>query len=111
MVALNVNWGGYGPQKQTAQLVTRLPDGSRVQDEWHTYGVLWTEGGYVYYVDGMELWRPKAPVSHIAQDLRLTCEVEDGTWAGYVPQGGYGSRATSTTRMDVDWVRVYQPSP
>lgn len=110
MVALNVNWNGYGPQKQTAQLVTHLPDGSKVQGQWHTYGVLWTETGYVYYVDGLEIWRPDAPVSHTAEDVRLTCEVEDGTWAGYVPAGGYGSLATSTTRMDVDWVRVYQPA-
>lgn len=110
MVALNVNWNGYGPQKETAQRVAHLPDGSKVQGEWHTYGVLWTGGGYVYYVDGMEIWRPDAPVSHTAEDVRLTCEVEDGTWAGFVPQGGYGSRATSTTRMDVDWVRVWQPA-
>jgi hypothetical protein len=38
----------------------------------------------------------------------LTCEVADASWAGYVPAGGYGSRATSTTKMDVDWVRVWQ---
>jgi hypothetical protein len=28
MVALNVNWDGYGPDKKTAQLVTQLPDGT-----------------------------------------------------------------------------------
>ncbi len=109
MVALNVNWNGYGADKQTAQLVTQLPDGSKVQDEWHTYGVVWTPTAYVYYVDGMEVWRPKAPVSQIAEDIRLTCEVENATWAGNVPPGGYGSLATSSTKMDVDWVRVYQP--
>ncbi len=108
MVALNVNWNGYGPDKRTAQLVTHLPDDSKVQGQWHTYGVLWTPELYVYYVDGMEIWRPDAPISHAAEDVRLTCEVEDGTWAGYVPPGGYGSLATSTTRMDVDYVRVYQ---
>jgi beta-glucanase (GH16 family) len=109
MVALNVNWNGYGPDKRTAQLVTALPDKSKVQGEWHTYSVLWTANAYVYYVDGVELWRPQAPISQIAQDLRLTCEVEDGAWAGYVPAGGYGSPSTSTTKMDVDWVRVWQP--
>ncbi len=109
MVALNVNWNGYGPDKETAQLVTHLPDDSKVQGEWHTYGVLWTPGSYVYYVDGMEIWRPKAPVSQIPEDVRLTCEVQDAMWAGYVPPAGYGSLATSTTGMDVDWVRVYQP--
>ena len=29
-----------------------------------------------------------APVSHAAEDVRLTCEVEDGTWAGNVPASG-----------------------
>ncbi len=109
MVALNVNWNGYGADKRTAQLVTHLADNSKVQGEWHTYGVLWTSTGYVYYVDGVELWRPQAPISQIPEDLRLTCEVEDGAWAGYVPKGGYGSLASSTTKVDVDWVRVYQP--
>ncbi len=108
MVALNVNWNGYGPDKQTAQLVAHLPDGSKVQGEWHTYGVLWTATGYTYYVDGMQIWQPDAPISQIPEDVRLTCEVQDASWAGYVPPGGYGSLATSTTRMDVDWVRVYQ---
>lgn len=109
MVALNVNWNGYGPDKRTAQKVTHLPDGSKVQGEWHTYAVLWTEQGYVYYVDGTELWRPDAPVSHVAEDIRLTCEVDDGAWAGDVPAGGYGTRSASSTKMEVDWVRVWQP--
>lgn len=108
MVALNVNWDGYGPEKKTAQLVTHLADGAKVQGEWHTYSVLWTPTGYVYYVDGRQLWTPDAPVSQIPEDLRLTCEVSDGDWAGFVPRGGYGTPATSTTRMDVDWVRVWQ---
>lgn len=110
MVALNLNWDGYGPDKKTAQLVTHLPDGAPVQGEWHTYGVLWTEAGYVFYVDGRELWRPDAPVSHVAEDVRLTCEVSDGEWAGFVPPGGYGTLATSTTKMEVDWVRAWQPA-
>ncbi|HET8538356.1 MAG TPA: glycoside hydrolase family 16 protein [Anaeromyxobacter sp.] len=109
MVALNVNWDGYGPDKKTAQLVTHLADGAPVQGEWHVYSVLWTASGYVYYVDGVELWRPDAPVSHVPEDIRLTCEVQDDSWAGFVPAGGYGTRAASTTRMEVDWVRVWQP--
>ncbi|MDQ3849941.1 MAG: hypothetical protein M3296_04920 [Actinomycetota bacterium] len=29
------------------------------------------------------------------------------SFAGAIPEGGYGSRATSTTNMQVDYVRVY----
>ncbi len=110
MVALNVNWDGYGASKKNVQLVTALPDQSKVQGAWHTYSVLWSPTGYVYYVDGVEVWRPAAPISQAPEDVRLTCEVQDATWAGYVPPGGYGSLATSTTGVDVDWVRVYQPA-
>jgi beta-glucanase (GH16 family) len=111
MVALNLNWDGYDEDKQNVQRVLALPDGSPVQGEWHRYGVLWTEAGYTFYVDGMALWQSDAALSHRPQDVRLTCEVDDGGWAGYVPPGGYGPRAASTARMEVDWVRVWQAAP
>jgi beta-glucanase (GH16 family) len=109
MVALNLNWDGYDEHKKTLQKVTALPNGAPIQGNWHVYSVLWTETGYTFYVDGMQLWTQDSPVSHRPEDLRLTCEVDDGSWAGYVPKGGYGSRDQSTTRMEVDWVRVWQP--
>jgi beta-glucanase (GH16 family) len=111
MVALNINWDGYDEHKKNEQRVLALPDGSRVQGQWHTYGVLWTDAGYTFYVDGMALWTTAGAVSHIPQHVHLTCEVEDGSWAGFVPAGGYGSPATSSTRMEVDWVRAWQPAP
>ncbi len=109
MVALNLNWDGYDQHKKNLQKVTALPDGAPVQGTWHVYGVLWSAAGYTFYVDGMQLWTEDAPVSHRPEDLRLTCEVDDGGWAGFVPKGGYGDRRSSTTRMEVDWVRVWQP--
>lgn len=111
MVALNINWDGYDENKKTVQAVLPLPDGSPIQGEWHTYGVLWTETGYTFYVDEMALWTTQAAVSHVPHDVRLTCEVEDASWAGYVPAEGYGSRETSVTRMEVDWVRGWQLAP
>jgi hypothetical protein len=33
--------------------------------------------------------------------------VEDDSWAGLIPAGGYGSLAASTTNMRVDYVHVY----
>lgn len=108
MVALNLNWDGYGQDEKTVQRVLQLPDGSPVQGEWHTYGVLWTRTGYTFYVDERPLWTTAAAISLRPEDVRLSCEVSDASWAGYVPQGGYGSLATSTTRMEVDWVRVWQ---
>jgi beta-glucanase (GH16 family) len=111
MVAMNINWDGYGELRRNVKKVAALPDGARVQGEWHTYAVLWTEEGYTFYVDGVALWSTTTAISHVAQDVRLTCEVDDASWAGYVPPGGYGSRASSTTRMEVDWVRIWQRTP
>jgi beta-glucanase (GH16 family) len=111
MVALNLNWDGYGTQRKNAQSVVALPDGSPVQGSWHTYGVLWTDTGYTFYVDGVQLWATTQAISRRSEFIQLTCEVQDASWAGSVPPGGYGSRDASTTGMRVDWVRVWQKPP
>lgn len=108
MVALNLNWDGYGDDRKNAQRVVALPDGGPVQGTWRTFGVLWTEEGYTFYADGAVLWTTAEAISRAPEAIHLTCEVEDGTWAGDVPPGGYGTRASSTTGMQVDWVRVWQ---
>jgi beta-glucanase (GH16 family) len=108
MVALNLNWDGYDGNGKNAQRVVPLPDGSKIQGQWRTFAVLWTPSSYTFYVDEMPLWTTSAAMSHRPEDLRLTCEVDDDSWAGYVPAGGYGSRTTSVTKMEVDWVRAWQ---
>jgi beta-glucanase (GH16 family) len=109
--AMNVNWNGYGADHRDSQrTVTGSPS---LQDNWHDYGVLWTPTGYTFYLDGYPVWTPAAdvPVSHRSESLYLTCEVLNQSWAGNIPPGGYGSRDVSTNRMEVDWVRVWQPGP
>jgi beta-glucanase (GH16 family) len=109
MVAMNLNWDGYGSQMKNANKVVPLPNGAPIQGTWHTYGVVWTPTSYTFYVDGLELWTTAAAVSRIPESIQLTCEIQDATWAGNIPTGGYGTRDTSTTGMQVDWVRVWQP--
>ena len=109
--AMNVNWNGYGADHQDSQ---RTVLGSpSLQGNWHNYGALWTPTGYTFYLDGNPVWTPATdvPVSHHGEALYLTCEVQDQDWAGNIPSGGYGSLDTSTNRMEVDWVRVWQPAP
>lgn len=109
MISVAFNWDGYADDAKNLSDAFALPDGSGVQGVWHTYAVLWTERGYTFYVDGRPIWAPSnAPLSHRAQEVHLTCEVEDDAWAGDVPAGGYGPRATSPVRMEVDWVRAWQ---
>ena len=72
------------------------------------YALLWTPDEYVFYLDGVEQWRSTSAVSRRGEYLRLTCEVLDRGWAGTIPNGGYGAAASSATKMQVDWVRVWQ---
>jgi beta-glucanase (GH16 family) len=109
MVQAAINWDGYGADRRNVNNVAALPDGGRVQGAWRTYSVLWTPESYTFYVDGTPFWSTTTAISHVAQDVRLTCEVDDATWAGNVPAGGYGPRGVSTTGMEVDWVRAWRP--
>jgi len=110
-VALNLNWDGYGPERQNRQLVTPVPNGAVLQGQWHTYGLLWTPTAYTFYVDAIPLWTISDAVSQRSETLQLTCEVEDASWAGFIPRGGYAERASSETGMQVDWVHVWQKPP
>ena len=49
------------------------------------------------------------PISRQAQYLILSSEVGE-FFAGAIPAGGYGTRQTSTTNMQVDYVRAYTPA-
>ncbi len=108
MVAINLNWDGYGSKRKNVHEVVGLPDGGALQGAWRTYSVLWDESGYTFYVDSVQLFTSSAAVSRRSEYLLLTCEVLDRSWAGDVPPGGYGSFTASTTGMDVDWVRAWQ---
>ncbi|MCU0916062.1 MAG: neutral/alkaline non-lysosomal ceramidase N-terminal domain-containing protein [Planctomycetes bacterium] len=75
---------------------------------FHTYGVLWTETEYRFFVDGKLTWTA-APVSKRPEYLILSSEIQDQSWAGTIPAGGYGPRPSSQTRMVVDYVRFFAP--
>jgi hypothetical protein len=108
MIALNLNWDRTATSRQNANAVVGLPGNAPIQGAWHVYSVLWTDAGYTFYIDGLVAWRTSAAVSNRSEYLQLTCEVQNDSWAGFVPKGGYGSRGASTTGMEVDWVRVWQ---
>ena len=109
-MTMNLNWDGYGAGRQNIYKHAVPPDGApSLQDNWHTYGVLWTSAGYTFYLDDRQVWTTTTAISQRPEHLWLSCEVQGASWAGGVPPEGYGSRATSVTRMDVDWVRAWQP--
>ena len=57
------------------------------------------------------MWTKTTPVSATAKYLLLSSEVENGSWAGNIPTGGYGSEATSVTNIQVDYVRAFALAP
>ncbi len=111
LIQVGINWDGFGQYWKRDNLVLGDPRGEPLSHAWHTYAALWSPTGVVYYIDDIAVWSSSKAVSHRPENVYLTCEVKNGSWAGYIPAGGYGSLAQSTTRMDVDWVRVWQPAP
>lgn len=105
--ATAVHWDGYGDDHKDdgSDLLTYKESLTGV---WHTWAVLWTDSGYEFYLDGKKYWSTEGGLSKRSEHLRLTCEVSDGDWAGSIPDGGFGSLETSKTKLDVDWVRVWQ---
>jgi beta-glucanase (GH16 family) len=109
MYVMNLHWDGYGKSHKSAGGKSKVPtDAPPLQDNWHTYALLWTTEGYTFYLDGNEQWSSTNAISHHPEFIHLTCEVEKKGWAGAVPEGGFGSRSESKTKMEVDWVRVWQ---
>lgn len=117
----NLHWDGYDTEHKTigSGLV-----GSGLSTDWHLFAVEWTTNLQNFYYDGILVWgvtnasaqdpiAPQAPVSQRSQYLILSSEVRDNNWAGDIPVGGYGDRASSTTKMNVDYVRSYTfiPTP
>jgi beta-glucanase (GH16 family) len=96
-VAHNLHWDGYGPSHKTAGTVVKLPG---LQEDFHTFGLLWMPDYYVFYVDGKETWRTSAGgVCQTTNYIKLSDEV--GKWAGDI------IRAQLPDRFLVDYVRVY----
>lgn len=100
-----LHWDGYGAHHRSRSHLTP-PLG--LGKGWHVFGLEWTNAEYRFYVDGKLSWR-SGPVSRRPEFMILSAEVHDNHWAGQVPEGGYGSRATSRVQFQVDYVRYYRP--
>ena len=90
-----VHWGGYHENHKKENHRVIFNDGG----EWHTYGLLWTAKEYVYYRDGVEVWRTSTSVSHVPEYMILS-----------VVTGGRSDvldRVELPDRLMVDYVRVY----
>ena len=91
-----VHWDGYGADHKTFVAKSKMnrPSG------WHTFGLLWSESVYVFYVDGREVARTTDGVSKRTEYLEVTDEI--GPWAGDI------KRAVLPDYFYVDYVRVFR---
>lgn len=111
--AMNIHWNGYGSGAQSLGGTKRTV--SNLQGNYHVFGLLWTPTEYQFTVDGVvELTVTSSRmISHGPEWIVLDADPNNltGNWES-PPVGGYGSLATSTTDINVDYVRVYQlPEP
>ena len=78
----------------------------KAMEEFHRFGLLWTEDEYVFYFDGKETARTNGPISQVPQFILLTTEVQ-----GYRRGNGlmHEERAEESIgdSFVVDYVRVY----
>ncbi len=107
----NIHWDGYGASHKSVG----YDSGSiGLASGFHVYGMEWTPTVQRFYIDGTLKWTvtdaTASPVSQRSEFIILSSEVDDTstTWAGTIPAAGYGSLLTTTTKMAVDYVRVYQ---
>ena len=101
-------WDGYGPESRSSVKLTD-PLAGLGNESWHTWALRWTPTELTFYYDDAVTWTMTRPISRQAQYLILSSEVGE-FFAGQIPAGGYGTRATSTTNMQVDYVRAYTPA-
>ena len=106
-VQSNIHWDGYGTYHQS---VGSGNIGSSLGTGYHAYGWEWTPSLYRIWIDGVSKWTTSTALSGHSEYLLLSSEVQNGSWAGSIPAGGYGSLATSTTKMLIDYVRYYAPT-
>ena len=110
------HYNGYGPDYQGF----RIPDVKKNDDSilkvgtdgFHVYGMLWTEDGYVTYVDGRLRGRSAKAVSQVPEFVLLTTEAK---WYRNDRMTGKGVpelEATAAAGDDfvVDYVRVFDVS-
>ena len=103
-VASNVYWPGTGGKKVRRGEMHNLSNIRRTKnwdDEFHVYSVDWSEQGYVFRIDGIEVERIQEGISQQPEYLILSLLTSD--W-----EAGYLDRKQLPDSMDVDWVRVWQ---
>lgn len=109
MVTSNLHYNGYYLQTRYKNVVISALDNDPYEN-FNTYGLLWTEEGYTFYINGVKTAFTKyGGVSRVPEHLILSCEV-DG--AAALPTYGWSGKISEdkehfTADFAVDYVKVY----
>ncbi|MNP95791.1 Chitodextrinase precursor [compost metagenome] len=101
----NIHWDGYGASHKSTGIITG--DVGANSGNYHIYAMEWTPYYYKFYVDGNLTWTYTANISRTPEFIILSTEIENNSWAGTIPAGGYGAQGQGSTKMQVDYVKYY----
>lgn len=111
-----VHVDGYGKLYHNKRSYFYRPD-KNMYNEFNTYGLLWTEKEYVFYINGRETWRTDFGVSQVPEFLWLSVEIAGNgnadpenrnnkfTWAGDIRNN---PEECMPADFVIDYIRVYQ---
>jgi len=94
----NIHWNGYGEEHKQIGIEIENPE---VDEGFHTFGLLWREEGYTFYVDGKKTWETTEALSHRDEYMILSTEL-----TGF---GGDPKLGEYPDQVVFDYVRVYKP--
>ena len=110
-VTSNIHYNGYELQTRYKNVVISALDNDPYEN-YNTYGVLWTEDEYIFYINGHEVGRTSyGGVSKVPEYIILSCEVDGAAsvptfgWSGDIRRNSAGQDFTA--EFIVDYVRVY----
>lgn len=110
-VTSNIHYNGYDLETKYKNVVISALDNDPYEN-YNTYGLLWTEDEYIYYVNGIEVGRSNfGGASGVPEYMVLSCEVDGAAatptlgWSGKISLNSEGEDFTA--EFIVDYVRVY----
>ena len=106
-----LHYGGQWPRNRSSGSKKKLPKGT-FGDEFHVFGVEWTEGEINWTLDG-ESWQKQKKWSAdkflfpAPFDQRFHLIINIAVGGRFV--GAPSAKTNFPVKMEVDWIRVYQP--
>ena len=101
-----LHYNGYGVDHKSAVVGEEHENVSL--DEFHTFGVLWEEDGYTFFIDGVQDGEKLTePVSHTAQFILISTEVNGYRMKDRAATAEAIAAAKAGDTFKVDHIRVF----